>query len=239
MIKIQMCLALLAVAGCKTNPTEPAYNPAIPSSWAAEVTNPLFPLPRGTVTTFESKGAEGNQTVRVEVLAQKTTVQGVAAIRVHDQVLAAGVLVEDTYDLYAQDSDGNVWYLGEDTKEYANGQVTGTAGTWTWGLNGALPGIIMHADPASHQGVAYRQEYLKGEAEDWAKVAATGQTVTVKFGTFNNCVAVEEWNAVKPNEAHDQKAYCPGVGFALKTRPGTSDREELVGRVSAVRMAAR
>ena len=38
---------------------------------------------------------------------------------------------------------GNVWYLGEDSKEILNGQVLNTEGSWEWGKDGALPGKFM------------------------------------------------------------------------------------------------
>ena len=78
-----------------------------------------------------------------------------------------GDYVEVTKDWYAQDSDGNVWYLGEDTKEYENGKVASTAGSWEHGVDGAYAGIIIPADPKP--GLEYRQEYYKGEAEDVAR----------------------------------------------------------------------
>ena len=63
---------------------------------------------------------------------------------------------------------GNVWYLGEDTKEYENGKVVSTKGSWEAGVNGARGGLIMPAHP--RPGMQYRQEYLAGEAEDKARV---------------------------------------------------------------------
>ena len=101
-----------------------------------------------------------------------STISGVTATVVHDQVFLDGELTEDTFDWYAQDADGNVWYLGEDSREIENGQVVSTEGSWEWGVDGALPGIIMWADPADHMNEEYRQEYLKGVAEDLAKVVA-------------------------------------------------------------------
>jgi len=45
-------------------------------------------------------------------------------------------LVEETYDRYAQDKDGNVWYL-EDSKKIEDGEVVSTAGSWEAGVDGA------------------------------------------------------------------------------------------------------
>ena len=54
---------------------------------------------------------------------------------------------EDTLDWYAQDADGNIWYMGEDTKEYKNGKVSSTKGSWEAGVDGAQAGIIVPAHP--------------------------------------------------------------------------------------------
>src|SRR5205085_1841907 len=98
-----------------------------------------------------------------------------------------GKVTEDTYDWYAQDKHGNVWYMGEATRERTNNGWS-TEGSWEAGVNGACAGIIMWAHPEQHIGEDYYQEYKKGEAEDQAKVISTDNTVDVAYGTFNNCV---------------------------------------------------
>jgi len=92
---------------------------------------------------------------------------GVDTVVVHDTVTVDNEPLEDTFDWYAQDRDGNVWYFGEVTKEYKDGSVD-TAGSFEGGVNGALPGIIMPAHP--QVGDQYRQEYAKGVAEDTGEV---------------------------------------------------------------------
>jgi len=221
----------LTLWACSTA-TDPNYNPDIPTTWANAVNNQYFPLVPGSVYSYRLQTAGGTETSTPEVEAGTRTVKGVAATVVHDRVFTNGVLSEDTRDYYAQDGAGNVWYLGEDTKEIQNGQVVGTQGSWEWGVSGALPGIIMWSDPAAHLGKEYRQEYLKGQAEDWSKVASTGQSVTVPFGSFTGCVTTEEWNALKPNEPHALKSFCPGLGLALKVDVGSSAREELTNRTT-------
>jgi hypothetical protein len=62
---------------------------------------------------------------------------GIPVVVVLDRVFLAGVLKEKTFDWYAQDEDGNVWYFGEDTKEFENGKVVSTAGSFEAGKNGA------------------------------------------------------------------------------------------------------
>jgi hypothetical protein len=197
----------------------------IPSTWAAAVTNPFFPLAPGTTWQYRSETGDGVETTTTEVLDQTRVVHGVTATAVHDRVFLDGELIEDTEDWYAQDGDGNVWYLGEDSKEIENGQVVSTEGSWEWGVDGALPGVIMWADPSAHVDEAYRQEYLEGVAEDWGKVVALNQDVSVSSGSFTGCIETEDWSGLESGREH--KSYCPDVGTVLEVGQ-SGERTELV-----------
>ena len=211
-----IALSGLLVA-CKSDPTGPAYDPEIPVQWATTITNPYFPLIPGTVWRYTGKAADGTETIVVEVLNQKRVVNGVEATVVHDAVYLEGQLSEDTYDWYVQDAAGNVWYVGEDTKELESGRVVGTAGSWEWGVDGALPGIYMWANPGAHLNEEYRQEYYRDEAEDWGKVIALDKTVEVPLGKFTGCVQTEDWNGVEGRaETLEHKYYCRNVGVTLE-----------------------
>ena len=120
-----------------------------------------------------------------------------------------GNLTEKTFDYYAQDKKGNVWYFGEDTKEYENGKVVSTKGSWEAGVDGAKPGFIMQADPKV--GETYRQEYYEGEAEDMAKVLSLSESVTVPYGSFDQVLVTKEWTPLEPGLV-EHKYYAPGVG---------------------------
>ena len=97
----------------------------------------------GSKWVYRENGAR----VEVTVTDQKKEILGIQATVVHDVVSEDGELVEDTYDWYAQDKDGAVWYLGEETKEYENGKVKTTAGSWEAGVDGAEAGVIVPAEP--------------------------------------------------------------------------------------------
>jgi hypothetical protein len=116
----------------------------------------------------------------------------VIATVVWDREWLNDALIEETYDWYAQDKEGNVWYLGEDSKEYENGKAANSKGSWEAGVDGAKPGIIMKGDPKI--GDSYRQEYLKGKAEDMADVVALSESVAVPFGTFTDCLKTRDWS---------------------------------------------
>jgi len=218
----------IATGACDASTTGPSYDPQLPTAWGATVSNAYFPLVAGTTFQYEKQTAEGLETITVEVLPGTRLVNGVVATVVRDRVYLDGVLIEDTYDWYAQDDAGNVWYLGEETKEYENGQVVSTAGSWEWAVDGALPGIIMWADPAAHVGEEYRQEFYRGEAEDWAKIVALNESVTVPYGSFTGCVKIDEWNALDGGP-HEYKYYCAQIGTVLEVPVGGGDRAQLIG----------
>jgi hypothetical protein len=212
-----ICITSGILNGCKNDPASPPYDPVLPTQWAAAVTNTFFPLTPGTAWRYTGVTSEGTETTVVEVLQQSRVINGVSATVVHDAVYLNGVLAEDTYDWFAQDMAGNVWYLGEDTKEYENGRVTSTEGSWEWGVSGALPGVNMWADPAAHINQEYRQEFSRGEAEDWGKVIALDRTVDVPFGRFTGCIQTEDWNGIEGrSDSLEHKYYCPGIGVVLE-----------------------
>lgn len=212
---LTILVLVVSVPACSKDPTSPPYTPELPAEWAAAVSNPYFPLVPGTTYEYSGQTEDGLETITVEVLATTRMVNGVTATVVRDRVFLESSLIEDTYDWYAQDAAGNVWYLGEDSREIRNGQVISTAGSWEWGVDGALPGIIMWADPAAHIGQAYRQEFYRRKAEDWGKVVAVGQTVTVPFGTLTDCIKTEDWSGLESDSLED-KYYCPQIGVTLE-----------------------
>lgn len=225
--------AMISTLGCGKNSTGPGstapdYDPQIPASWASAVTNPFFKLTPGTSFEYEGQTEDGLETITVEVLSDTRVVNGVTATVVRDRVYLDDELIEDTYDWYAQDAAGNVWYLGEDSKEIENGMVVNTDGSWEWTIDDALPGIIMWADPTAHIGEDYRQEFYEGEAEDWGKVVAVNQSIAVPFGNFTGCAQIEEWNGLEAGP-HDYKYYVPQIGVALEVpADGGGQRVELV-----------
>ncbi len=195
-----------------------------------EVENPYLPWTVGSTWNYEAVDGDQIEIIEVEVLAETRTVNGHDAVVVRDVVTLVGEgLIEDTYDWYLQDADGNVWYVGEATEEYEDGEVVSTAGSWEWGVDGALPGILMYADPSAQVGIAYYQEFFEGEAVDKAQIVRTGDTVTVAAGTFSDVVVIREWNPLEPGVV-ELKYAAPGVGIVLEEQiEGGSERVELVG----------
>jgi hypothetical protein len=189
------------------------------------IDNPYFTLTPGTTFTYQTETEDGTEKDMVIVTNETKEILGITTTVVWDRVWLDEELTEETFDWHAQDKQGNVWYMGEDSKEYENGEVVSTEGSWEAGVDGAQPGIIMEADP--QVGDSYRQEYYPGHAEDAAKVVSPSEEVTVPFGTFTDCLQTRDVSLVEPNQDED-KYYCKDVGgVALEVAVDSGERTEL------------
>ena len=190
--------------------------------FTTNVDNPWMPLAPGDVWVYR----EGKAVNRVEVLPRTKVVDGIRARVVHDVVKEKGRLVEDTFDWYAQDDKGNVWYLGEDTKEFSGHGPPSTKGSWEAGVHGAKAGIVMQAKPKAGQ--SYRQEFLKGEAEDHARVLSVDEQTQVPLGHYKPTLMTREDTPLEPRLT-EYKFYARGIGNVLTVATsGESSREELL-----------
>lgn len=214
-----------------TNPANLPYEVVIdPDDFESDgiTGNQFFPLAPGTTYVFEGEN-EDRETVRVEeeILDQTKVIMGITCRVVNAREYEEGSLIEDTFDWYAQDKEGNVWYFGEDSKEIENGDVVSTAGSWEAGVDGALPGVIMLKNPIV--GLWYRQEYYEDEAEDVGQILSLNATITVPFGgTYTNCLQIAEWNLLEPGII-EHKYYAPGVGLLRAIAvEGESGFEDLI-----------
>ena len=240
LVFVGVAMALVLVAGCGASSGSPggdaggsgqkaqkAYAPSIdPADFSTDIDNKYFPLEPGTTFVYEGKTEDATEGDTVRVTSETKDIMGVECVVVDDRVTEDGKLTEQTYDWYAQDKKGNVWYFGEDSKEYENGKVKSTGGSWEAGKDGAEPGVIMPADPKI--GKTYRQEYYKGEAEDMAKALKLDGTAKVPYGSFENVLVTDEWTPLEMNVA-EHKFYAPGVGTILEiATKGPQERLELV-----------
>jgi membrane-associated phospholipid phosphatase len=216
-----------------TEETSSGYNVEIdPANFVRDVDNPYFPLTPGTTWRLEGTTDEGREVDVITVTERTEEVMGVETTVVSDVVTLDGELAEKTLDWYAQDREGNVWYFGEQTAEYENGEAVSTAGAWEAGVDGALPGIIMNADPTITD--SFRQEYYAGEAEDMYWVIATSLEKSVPFGNYDNVIRTLEWTPVEPNVV-GEKYYAPGIGLIWeRSLTGKSEVFRLVDRQPAI-----
>ena len=199
-----------------------------PGDFTTRIDNPYFPLRPGTRQVYRETDAEGHE-MRVVVRVTRRTkrvASGIVGRVVRDTVTEDGKLVEDTFDWYAQDREGNVWYLGERTTEYENGKPVSTDGSFEDGVDGARRGIVMLARPRI--GREYAQERAPGVAEDRARVLSRDEQVEVPAGHFRHVLMTRDWNPLEP-KVNEYKFYAPGVGVVLAlTVSGGGDREELL-----------
>jgi len=237
-----VAILLPALAGCGSSGDEPtsggqpgsntfpqSTEPANvdPDDFTTEIGNPYFPLPVGAqwrVRVTNQEGAVQHQVITVTDRTKRIA-NGVEARVVHDVVREDGKPVEVTDDWYAQDSEGNVWYFGEDTVSFDHGKPD-RSGSFEAGVNGADAGVIMAARPEA--GMTYREEYYKGHAEDRSRVLALDQQAEVPFGHFTDVLLTEDYTPVEP-DVLEFKLYARGIGQVLaQTVSGGSDREELI-----------
>ncbi len=222
-LALAAALVMVSMGGARTAEAQkvPPYAPEVAkedgkyapkidrSDFVRKVDNPYFPLEPGTRFVYEGETEDGNERILVDVTYDTKKILGVECTVVRDRAYLDGELVEDTFDWYAQDKKGNVWYFGEDTTEYKNGVPGSTAGSFEAGKDGAKPGIVMKADP--QVGNSYRQEYYKGEALDMAEVLSLREEASVPYGSFDNVLLTKEWTPLEP-EVLEHKYYAKGVG---------------------------
>ena len=209
-----------------------------PAQVGPDVTNAWFPLVPGTRWTYQEVNEDG-AVLRVVVTATTETrviANGVEARIVRDTVTLDGEIIEDTFDWYAQDAEGTVWYLGEDTAEFEDGEVSSHQGAFEAGVDGAEAGIIMPAEPAV--GDVYRQEYAAGVAEDNGEVLALDARAEVPAGSYAELMQTADTNALEP-DALENKFYARGVGAVLTLDIAGGGREGLVSVRTVPDAAAR
>jgi hypothetical protein len=220
-----------AATACSSRPapSNNEYSPRIdPADFSTVIDNPFFPLVPGTRMIYEGDTADGRQRTVTEVTRDTRKLMGVNTVVVHDTVTLDGKPHEETFDWYAQDREGNVWYFGEDTKK-VEGSTVDTSGSFEAGVHGALPGIIMKAHPTV--GERYRQEFAKGIAEDTGEILSTTGTADVPFGgSYRDLLVTKDVNPLDSGAAIENKYFAHGVGFILVIHvTGPAERVELVG----------
>ena len=212
-VRSLLLLALVAGGASGCVGPRPDYDPGVTAAdFVTGIDNPFLPLVPGSWWRYEADG--GRVVVEVRVLNEARLVNGVAATVVRDTESEDGQVIEDTWDWFAQDKAGNVWYLGEDTCEYEDGVCVDTGGAWEWDVDGALPGVVMWADPVANE-TAYFQEFYWGEAVDEAEVIALGDSVSVPAGTFTDTMTTHEWTRLERG-SDEVAVYARGVGLVGK-----------------------
>lgn len=222
---VAVCLAVMAIPArtYAQSPELPDFSAAVFSN-SLKIDNPYWPMNPGRTWTYEGEisdpetGETETETIIVEVLLDTRTVWDVETRIVRDRVFLDGLLIEDTFDWYAQDDAGNIWYMGEEVTDFEydeEGNLIGTShpGAWEAGVDGALPGHIMKANPMVGQN--YYQEFYEGQAVDEGTILALGESVTVPAGTFDNVLRILDSSTLFQDFGH--KSYAPGLGPVLES----------------------
>jgi hypothetical protein len=226
-----LAAAIVAIAATRSSSEAQSSSPPIPtlppaSDFVLHIDHPFFPLEPGTTFTYAGQEEGKPREVTVFVTHKRKMILGISATVVLDQVLVDGQPHEKTWDWYAQDKTGNVWYLGEDSFDFVNGNWERSDGSWQAGVDGAKAGIVMEAQP--EVGDVYRQEYYPGHAEDMAKVIGDDESVAVPYGSFQHALETSEWTPLEKGVV-EHKYYVRGVGNVRTIMvKGGSEEEKLV-----------
>ena len=132
-----------------------------------------------------------------------------------DKAFEDGLLVEKTFDYFAQDKRGNVWYMGEDVTNFHyddDGNLIGKdhESAWRAGRRGAKPGWIMPARQIIGQ--RYFQEHRpprRGARQGPDPRAYVGR-LRVGGTVYRNVLRVLETNPFEPKSPRDQVLCAPG-----------------------------
>ena len=202
------------------------YEPVLkPADFVHTITNPYLPFPVGRTLIYRGIKDGVTQIDRVHVTSKIRVLEGIAATAVTDVATHNGKPLEKTTDYYAQDKQGNVWYLGENTAAYVHGHVD-HSGSWLAGVHDGEPGIVMLAHPRVPD--AYRQEFLAGQAQDTAWIVSRGGSFTLPFTVVHNVITSYEFTVLEP-KVLDKKIYAPGLGIVMeKAALGAKETAALV-----------
>ncbi len=201
--------------------------------------NPYFPLVPGNEWRYVGETDDGLEIIEVTVLEQIKMIEypadserEIACTVVQDVVWIDDEIVEDTFDWYAQDEYGNIWYMGEISRNYEDGELVDIEGSWKAGAESAKPGIVMYADPQEDD--FYRQEFALGDAEDMGAFESIGDVEVIiedengveLFAFRDNILVTRDFTPIEP-DVLEYKYYSPGIGLVLEEDPDSGEMVKL------------
>ena len=201
-----------------------------PADFTVKIDNPYYPLRPGDRRVYRETAPDGTRQRIVDVVTNKTKLiaNGVTARVIQATVTNnAGKVVEYTEEWFAQDRAGNVWYFGEETRKYENGEAS-RKGSFEAGVDGAQPGVQMPAHPKP--GMRFRLEggYKTGAADHTEVLSVGHEQVEVPFGYFRGTVMTRDYTPLEP-KVSELWFYAKRVGAVLALDISDGDnREELV-----------
>jgi hypothetical protein len=217
------------------NRYDPDFDPTHFDDDFTALTNPNLYFPLTIGNQWEYRG--GGEVNTVEILNETKAIEGVTCIVAHDQVFKNGDLTEDTDDWYAQALDRNVWYFGEETKDFDSfdgdkpraPELLSIEGSFKAGRNGDKPGLIFLASP--RRGDVYLEEFSLANAEDVTVILSTNYAYghdaeldqfvprdLVERFCSGDCVVTKNFSLLEPG-IFARKYYARGVGVILEVEP--------------------
>lgn len=224
---------------------DPPWEPALFDRHFRQLANPNPYFPLGVGHRWAYRG--GGETTVVEVLDATKLIEGVHCIVVRDLVYEDGRLIEATDDWFAAARDAGVWYCGEEAKDYETfdgdrprrAELVSIDGSFKHGREGDKAGLIMAGAP--QPGLAYREEFSLGNAEDVAQVLSVGyawgaggpldwlvpRELAQRLCSSRDCVVTRNWSLLEPG-SYEVKYYARGIGLFLETKPLEGETLQLV-----------
>lgn len=230
-----------------------AHVPDFGAAFAANFIDPLeigqsvtpnqwFPLAQGNEWTyegtFEEDGEMITETIQVSVLNETKLIDGITCLVIRDVVTVDGELLEDTDDWFAQDVDGNVWYCGEEVKDFETfegdepplPELISDDGSFKAGRDNDKGGVLLPQTPEI--GAIIRQELSIGNAEDVIEILAVdGDESAIAASCNAACLVTRDFSPLDP-ESEENKYYAPGVGLILEIDIESGNRVELINFVT-------
>ena len=174
------------------------------------------PVPRASETSWYAIAAESGERIGY---ASREVVDTAEGRQVTDY---SQVRVRDPGDPARRITERSVTRLDR------SGRVTSREGSWLAGVKGARAGIFMPAHP--EVGQAFRQEFLRGHAEDHFRVLGLRASVRTPAVASTRGLLTKEWTPLEPDVV-DHKLYVRGVGLVEeRTIRGGDERNVLVSR---------
>jgi hypothetical protein len=215
---VLLMMIFISACGGKTSPEATAeFKDFNPNNFdqSTKIDNKWMPMQPGTQWAYEGTAVddEGNSFARRIEFTITDLTKEIAGVRT---VVAWIVdynndeIIEKEIAFYAQDNDGNVWYLGEHPEEIADGKFV-DAPTWIAGIEDARAGVKMMAEPKV--GIP---NYFQGwgpavEWSDYGRIDKMGQETCVPIDCYQDVMVIAE-ASLKEVGAAQFKYYVPEVG---------------------------
>lgn len=209
---------------------------------SADIDNSWWPLKPGMRWTWEGSAIEGGERIERRVVFTVTDltkdIGGVRALVGYDRDYNDGELAESELIFLAEADNGDIWHLGQYRETY-DGHELGGGRAWIAGyLDGAKPGILMHAEPRAGT-VAYSEGFAPPPFywDDVAKVDKVGQRVCVRAVCYSGVVVIREYEPTKAGAAQ-LKYWARGVGNIKVGWTGRDAEREVLELVALDELSA-